>query len=113
MVFLQETYSTSKLENVWRAEWGGMIYFNHGSKHSRGTTILFDCNLQVTEHNEIRSDDGRILIVEVDIDNEQLALVNINAPNKLQELQNFFGKLEEMLQSFYNHRVCCVMLQYT
>ena len=26
-VFLQETYSSKECENVWRAEWGGEIFF--------------------------------------------------------------------------------------
>lgn len=27
VIFLQETYSDTSLENFWRAEWGGDIYF--------------------------------------------------------------------------------------
>ena len=32
--FLQETYSKPKDENIWRSEWGGDIFFSHGSLHS-------------------------------------------------------------------------------
>ena len=39
--FLQVTYSDVSLEDFWRAEWGGEIFFSHGSQHSRGVMILF------------------------------------------------------------------------
>lgn len=48
VAFLQETYSSKAQENIWSAEWGGKIYFNHGSKHSKGVAILFDPKLTVT-----------------------------------------------------------------
>ena len=32
VIFLQETYSDASLEAFWRAEWGGEIFFAHGSR---------------------------------------------------------------------------------
>jgi len=37
---LQETYSDKAMDNVWSAEWGGDIFYSHGSRHSRAVTIL-------------------------------------------------------------------------
>ena len=31
VIFLQETYSDDKIENIWRAEWGGDVFYSHGS----------------------------------------------------------------------------------
>ena len=62
--FLQETYSTKAQENIWSAEWGGKICFNHGGKHSKGVAILFDPKLTVSVEKEIKSDGGRIIILE-------------------------------------------------
>ena len=56
-IFLQETYSVKECENIWRAEWGGEIVFNHGTNHSKGTMILFHPKLnfkiekQITDKN--------------------------------------------------------------
>ena len=36
IIFLQETYSTRDIENIWRKRWKGEMFFSHGSKHSRG-----------------------------------------------------------------------------
>ena len=35
--FLQETYSTRDIENIWRKQWKGEVFFSHGSNHSRGS----------------------------------------------------------------------------
>ena len=100
IAFLQETYSSKAQENIWSAEWGGKIYFNHGSKHSKGVAILFDPKLTVTVKKEIKSDDGRIIILETNIDDEISVLVNIYAPNNIHALQMFFKKLSEMLRNY-------------
>ena len=51
IIFLQETYSTPEVENIWKSQWRGDIYFSHGSEHSRGVMILvkegFDCEFKV------------------------------------------------------------------
>ena len=40
--FLQETYSERADENIWRKEWGGELFFSHGTKHSKGVCILIN-----------------------------------------------------------------------
>ena len=66
------------------------VYFKALHKHTgKGTFFLTAIYNEVTVHNGIRSDGGRILILEVNIDNEQLALANIYAPNEIQALQKF------------------------
>ena len=104
IAFLQETYSSKAQENMWRAEWGGKIYFNHGSKHSKGVAILFDPKLTVTVKKEIKSDDGRIIILETNIDDKISVLVNIYvyAPDNIHAQQMFFKNLSEMLRNYAN-----------
>ena len=36
IIFLQETYSTRDIENIWRKQWKDEMFFSHGSNHSRG-----------------------------------------------------------------------------
>ena len=40
LCFLQETYSSKEVENIWRKQWKGDMFFSHGSSHSRGVLIL-------------------------------------------------------------------------
>ena len=37
---LQEIFSKPEDEKTWPAEWGGKMYFSHGSEHSKGVCIL-------------------------------------------------------------------------
>ena len=41
ILFLQETHSTPECEEKWKKEWGGEIYFSHGSSNSTGAAIFF------------------------------------------------------------------------
>ena len=95
--FLQETYSTEEIENQWKKQWSGDIYFAHGSNHSRGVAILtrksFDFKLK-----SIRSDEeGRYLIPETTIQDVPFLLVNIYAPNTTTKQSLFFQTLSELI----------------
>ena len=93
IIFLQETYSDPSLEDVWRAEWGGEILFAHGSKHSKGVMILFKPSLNV-DFLEITVDkNGRFLVANININQDNLCLVNIYAPNDQNQQVNFFDKI--------------------
>ena len=60
---LQETYSTEEIENQWKKQWFGDIYFARGSNYSRGVAILirktFDFKVKSFRSNE----EGRYLIL--------------------------------------------------
>ena len=95
--FLQETYSTEEIENQWKKQWPGDIYFVHGSFHSRGVAILvrksFDFKLK-----SIRFDkEGRYLILETTIQDVPFLLVNIYAPNTTTQQTMFFQTLSELI----------------
>ena len=95
--FLQETYSTEEIENQWKKQWFGDIYFAHGSNHSRGVAILirksFDFKLK-----SIRSDEeGRYLILEAIIHDVPFLLVNIYAPNTTTKQSLFFQTLSALI----------------
>ena len=94
---MQETYSTEEIENQWKKQWPGDIYFAHGSFHSRGVAILvrksFDFKLK-----SIRSDkEGRYLILETTIQDVPFLLVNIYAPNITTQQTMFFQTLSELI----------------
>jgi len=57
---------------MWSNERGSKIYFCHGSKHSKGVAILFKPNLHVKIEQQIPSENGRILILRVQVDDLKL-----------------------------------------
>ena len=61
-LFLQESYSSKECENAWKAEWGGKVFFNNGTKHSKATMILFHLKLNFKIENQTVDKTGVILI---------------------------------------------------
>ena len=82
IILLQETHSTVSLETQWQREWGGTIKFCHGTRNSKGVAILFPQNMNI-EINKVFTDaDGRMIILDVNIEDKNVILGNIYAPTK-------------------------------
>ena len=65
---------------MWRVEWGGKILFAHGFKHSKGVMILFKPSLNV-DFLEITVDkNGRFLLANININQDDLCLVIFMLP---------------------------------
>jgi len=93
--FLQETYSEQNDENVWRKEWGGELFFSHGTKHSKGACILINPTEQTQVDYSYSNISGRIVLITISLNGQKLTLCNIYAPNDqgnqlqfMQELNN-------------------------
>ena len=96
--FLQETYSTEELENQWRKQWRGDLFFAHGTSHSKGTLILvkqgFDCVIRGTH----RDDSGTFIMLDALIQDVPFLLVNIYSPTKSAEQTQFFDKIADLIE---------------
>ena len=58
---LQETHSCKEIESVWKDEWGGEIFFSHGTTDSCGVAILISPGLDI-KYNEESTSSGQISI---------------------------------------------------
>ena len=47
IVLLQETYSSPDIENEWKYQWRGDMFFAHGSNKSKGVLVLIKNDLDV------------------------------------------------------------------
>ena len=103
--FLQETYSSKECAQIWEAEWGGKVYFSHGSSHSKGVMTLVNPNLDVKVEKCIQDTNGRFLILDLLIDELHLILVNIYAPNDANQQVTFFKELENQLEDFAQENI--------
>ena len=63
LYFLQETYSEVNDEIIWRNEWGGKIFFSHGTKHSKGVCILINPLVQERIDYSFSDKSGRIVLI--------------------------------------------------
>ena len=93
--FLQETYSERADEKIWRNEWGGELFFSHGTTHSKGVCILINPFAQPKIDYYYANDSGRIVLITITLNGQKLSLCNIYAPNDqvnqlqfMQELNN-------------------------
>ena len=101
--FIQETHSIEQLEKIWRQQWDGPIFFQHGKSNSRGVAILVTKNIDFEVNAIDSADDGRFLLIDCAIFRTKYILVNIYAPTidrrtEQTEFGSFlFSKLENFL----------------
>ena len=95
--FLQETYSQPEDEIIWKNEWGGEIFFSHGSRHSKGVCILLHPTVQNKIDYSFSDKAGRIVLITCVLNSLKLSLVNIYAPNSQSEQLDFLQNLNNCL----------------
>ena len=81
--FLQETFSTEQSINTWRSKWGGNIFYSHGSNHSKGVMILAHPRYQLEVIRSTKDKNGKSIILEIKLDNQNLVLASVYAPNDI------------------------------
>ena len=97
--FLQETYSSTEVENVWQKQWKGNMFFSHGSSHSRGVLILVRDHLDFKLQSFKADVEGRFILLEAIIQETPFLFINIYAPNKCAEQREFFKTIAEEIKS--------------
>lgn len=97
---LQETHSTSEVEDIWKTQWGGEIFFSHGKNDARGVCILFKNNINFKVHNSVEDGDGRFLILDVSFGDKRLTLANVYGPNT--DDPSFFLALANKIEDIDN-----------
>ncbi len=95
--FLQETYSTPDVERRWRNEWGGKMVCVHGTNHARGVMILFKPGTDADILNVHQDDIGRVLLVEVKIQDVSFKLMNVYSPNCENSQVQFYNFLKKFM----------------
>lgn len=100
MVLLQETHSTAEDELIWSNEWGRKIVFNHGTSSSKGVALLLDKNNPIKIETVRCDEEGRYMILDLNLEGFKFILVNVYAPNEDNPL--FFSRLFENVESRQN-----------
>ena len=82
ILFLQEVHSTVKTAELFKLEWGGPMFFSHGEQNSRGVAIAIKKDLSTKMEVKFKDNQGRALMVQIELSGQSFLLVNIYAPNK-------------------------------
>ena len=80
-LFLQETHSTVNDEIKWKDDFKGEVFYSHGKSNSCGVLICFIGSKKLFIRNKLSDNGGRILILDVNIDDENFISVNLYNPN--------------------------------
>lgn len=81
--------------------WVGHVYYSEGSSNSRGVAILNNKNLQFKFLKQVKDNLGRIIMILVEIQGQEIILANIYAPNI--EDPEFFVDLKRKFQAMGSH----------
>jgi exonuclease III len=98
---LQEVYCCQNDIETWSKEYGGVFYSSSGSNHSKGILIGISNKVEsITNVNLLYSDnEGRILGIKIDINENHYNLWNIYAPNDTTDRKKYFVHLRDIIES--------------
>jgi len=103
IILLQETHSNKNKEKVWKKDWEGDIIFSHGASNARGVCVCFTKSLNYELIQKGKDKWGRILILDIKIDDIRLTIGNIYAPND--DNPEFFDQAFNLLNTFKNEYI--------
>ena len=109
-LFLQETHSTIVDEIKWKDDFKGEVFYSHGKSNSCGVLICFIGSKRLFIRNKLSDNDGRILILDVDIDDKNFTLMNLYNPNIKAKQLKTLSKLTEMVTKLHltqNNNIIC------
>ena len=99
ILFIQESHFIEKHENVINNEIKGKLYHSFGNSQSRGVTILIKDNIKYKTINETRDNDGRIILINIELDGNIFTLLNVYAPNIRRNRNSFFKKVNNIINN--------------
>ena len=80
IIFLQETHSSEDTFNEWQDNFKE-LFFSHGTTSSCGVMIGYLGSKKFSVNKICKDDNGRVLIVEAEIETETFILLNLYNPN--------------------------------
>ena len=99
-MFLQESQSSSDDEQKWRDNFGGKTFFSHGKRNSCIVLISYIGTHNFVVNNQKTDNDGRILILDVTINDVNFVLINLYNANTETEQVSVLNILSSLLEKF-------------
>ena len=106
VVMLQETHSIKKIEKTWERALGKQYvsYYSHSKAGKSGVMTFIPKRLEKNVVYQWNDDEGRFLVIQLDINNKIYTLINLYAPtqNHPQAQLDFLDNLEKLIIKFEN-----------
>ena len=98
-LFLQETHSSKVTEKTWSDEFNGYLFFPHGKTNSC-VLVGFYGNINYSIKKKLSDNSGRILVLDVTIDDTEYLLIDLYNGNNEPEQLNLLESLSKILKDF-------------
>ena len=85
LLFLQKTHSNSKVEQKWKEDFHGKDFFSYGKENPCSVLIAYFGNEKFTIKKQQADHNGRILIIDVSINDSEYILENLYNANTEKE----------------------------
>lgn len=103
IALIQETHFVEKNQSKYNSRWFGKCFHAFSnSPHARGVSVLFN-NVDIDVENVHKTQDGRILLLNINFQNNAYTIVNIYSPNSETERVSFFKKLKAYISKYALH----------
>ena len=104
IVLLQETFWDDSIEKIAMREWDGeIISSNCLDINRRGVTILIRKNSDIDIESQRTFINGRLLQINVIVDEQRITIFNIYAPCNISEKKCFFNDFNQKISGCTNH----------
>ena len=87
---MQETHFSQNIKNKLIQDFEGSLYQSNGTSNSRGVAICIKKNVEFKLIDEYKDNQGRLLLINVEINNAIYTIINIYAPNNMNKRNTFF-----------------------
>ena len=69
------------MENVVRSQWGFECIVAGQDSGSKGVAVLFKNNFEYKVHSVVKDDEGRYILIDIEMLNKHMTIANIYAPS--------------------------------
>ena len=97
IIFLQETYSTAEVEDIWRTQWQGKLFFSHGTCHSCVVMVLVRGDLDFNLISIRTDDEGRYIALEAEVQGANFLFVNVMVLKTFRNSARFIENLNSTI----------------
>ena len=97
ILYTQETHFDKNVHKQYKNEYTGTIYSNFGTSKSRGVSILFDSSVEHKIIDEHKDQEGRIILLNIEMYDSIYSFINIYAPNDEKNRNSFFKKVNNII----------------
>ena len=96
---MQETHFSQNIENKLIQDFKGSLYQSNGTSNSRGVAIWIKKNVEFKLIDEYKDNEGRLLLINVEINNDIYTIINIYAPN-MNKRNTFFKQVDRLINEY-------------